>query len=259
MTTDPPEEIPLIAPAASSQRPPGERLGHALDLLAAWDETPTLRGLRLRAPLTLAQSYRVPGQYLEVHHPQHGRGYFALAAAPADPEPGAHDGVLELLVRRGSALPNALAELPTGATELRASAVLGAGFPAELMTRDLLLVATGSGIAPLRAVLQQRARGGDLHRVALYFGERSEADLAYRPELERLAQSGLQLELVLSRPPASWQGPTGRVQTRLLASPPSWLGSQTVAFLCGQPTMIADTAAMLTTAGLPSSQIRVNY
>jgi NAD(P)H-flavin reductase len=251
------EKQPDTAPPGSPTEAP-EPPGYPLELLTSWDETPTLRGLRLRVPRALGSGYRVPGQYLELSHPRHGRGYFALAAAPPDP----HDPetVLELLVRRGSPLPDALAELAPGPTAVRAAAVLGSGFPIDDGTHPLLLVASGSGIAPLRAVLQQRTReGGSLRHVALYYGERSEADLAYRGEIEALRERGLQLELVLSRPAAQWSGATGRVQSRLFGSPPPWLGPSTVALLCGQPEMITETSTRLAERGVPASRIRVNY
>lgn len=254
MNSEQPEPTPQ-APA------PDAHSGHALEVLTAWDETPTLRGLRLRVPPHLLKGYRVPGQYLEVSHPLHGRGYFALAAAPpiageqAGPEPE-----LELLVRRSSPLSEALAALTPGPTELRATGVLGPGFPIDTTTRELILVASGSGIAPLRAVLQQRLRGPQgLRHVALYFGERSEEDLAYRRELEPLRAHGLQLELVLSRPSPGWRGPAGRVQAHLAAAPPPWLGPTTLALLCGQPEMIADATAVLAGRGVPIAQIRLNY
>lgn len=266
----------------------------ALRVTAAWDETPTLRGLRLSGPAALLRQYHTPGQYLELMHATAGSAYFALAAAPSReaeaPTPeageraaGSAAGVLELLVRRGPGLAGVLAALqPEGATArrdvapieggpherthpedlpLRTHGVRGAGFPLEALAgRDLLLVAAGSGIAPLRAVLQvlqrQRQRFG---RVALYYGERLPTDFAYRDELLALSAVGVTLEMVLTRPPADWRGGVGYVQTHLRALPPAWIGPGTVALLCGQPAMIGEATALLAQHRVPPSQILLNY
>lgn len=310
-----------------------------LKVRAAWDETPTLRGLRLHGPRELLQQYHTPGQYLELLHDEAGSGYFAIAAAPpAGGNPAAAEDLreLELLVRRGPGLAGVLAGLQPeadggailaaaagsasaadtfgaadasgsvgtsgmassvgafvatsaagtfGSTNtagasavassagsagapaaesaqgLRTQGIRGAGFAlAAQVGRDLLLVAAGSGIAPLRAVLQllrrQRQRFG---HVALYYGERTESDFAYRRELEALRAAGVAVELVLSRPPTGWQGGVGYVQDQLRTLPPPWLGPETVALLCGQSGMISEVTALLTAHRVPPSQILMNY
>jgi len=238
-----------------------------LEVRAAWDETPTLRGLRLGGPWELGQQYQAPGQYLELWHKEAGSGYFALAAAPiveASPDGGAE---LELLVRRGPGLAGALATLrPDGemaGSPLHTHGVRGRGFALPPQQgQDLLLVAAGSGIAPLRAVLQllQQQRQRDRYgRVALYYGERAAADFAYRRELLTLRETAVSVELVLTRPPAGWPGGVGYVQSHLRAAPPPWLGPGTVALLCGQSAMVSEATATLTSHHVPTSQILLNY
>lgn len=271
-------------PFAAAESP----LGHGvfpLRVYAAWNETPTLRGLRLGGPAELLRQYQTPGQYLELIHSEAGSAYFALAAAPASATPDRlPTGELELLVRRGPGLAGVLAGLlperaaaghdhAAGAVDgapgaasrsfspLRTPGVRGAGFAlAGQAGRDLLLVAAGSGIAPLRAALQllllQRQRFG---RIALYYGERIAADLAYQSELAMLRAADVAVELVLTRPPAGWSGGVGYVQTHLRAGPPAWLGPNTAALLCGQPAMISEVTALLTGHRVPPSQILLNY
>ena len=288
-----PAQDPTTKASAGSFGAPGsrpERGVFPLRVHAAWDETPTLRGLLLRGPAALVRQYQTPGQYLELMHAEAGSGYFALAAAPAlaaaTAEPtAAETGELELLVRRGPGLAGVLAGLPPDAgpvvargdragapgaestltlpedAPLRTHGVRGAGFAlAAQAGRDLLLVAAGSGIAPLRAVLQvlkqQRQRFG---RIALYYGERVEADFAYRRELQALREADVAIELVLTRPPADWPGGTGYVQTHLRALPPAWLGPDTAVLLCGQPAMISEVTTTLTQHRVPPSQILLNY
>mgnify|MGYP000252242632 CR=1 FL=1 len=258
-----------------------------LHVHAAWDETPTLRGLRLRGPAELLQQYRTPGQYLELVHADAGSGFFALAAAPREAQgvAAAPLSELELLIRHGPGLAGVLAALqpaerahetydaPPPATPpaaaapaspvlmLRTPGVRGRGFAfSQLSGRDLLLVAAGSGIAPLRAVLQLlRSQRQQFGRVALYYGERTESDLAYRHELEGLRDAGVDVEPVLSRPPIGWTGGSGYVQHHLRLRPPPWLGENTVALLCGQSAMVSEVTALLRQHAVPLSQILMNY
>jgi NAD(P)H-flavin reductase len=246
----------------------------ALRVCATWDETPTLRGLRLSGPAELVGQYRAPGQYLELiyqHEPSGqswsegaaGRGYFALAAAPGcqpigEAEPG--QGELELLVRRSAGLSGILATLPRHG-ELFTSGVCGNGFSlAAHAGRDLLLVAVGSGIAPLRAVMQRlRTQRQQYGHIALYYGEREETGFAYRRELMALRELGVDVQLALTRPHAAWTGGVGYVQAHLQRSPPSWLGATTAALLCGQPAMVREVRALLAAHAVPATQILLNY
>lgn len=275
-------------PSASASAADASAGYFPLHVHAAWDETPTLRGLRLHGPAELLQQYRTPGQYLELVHADAGSGFFALAAAPRETEGPAAAPLseLELLIRHGPGLAGVLAALqpaekahetygspPPAATApadvalappslmLRTPGVRGRGFSlSQLAGRDLLLVAAGSGIAPLRAVLQLlRSQRQQFGRVALYYGERTESDLAYRRELEGLREAGVDVEPVLSRPPSGWAGGSGYVQHYLQLRPPPWLGQNTVALLCGQSAMVSEVTALLRQHAVPLSQILMNY
>src|SRR3954470_23092618 len=106
-----------------------------LEVLESRDETPTLRGLVLDG--TAAASHHMqPGQVVKVRNAV-GEGYFALANAPGS-------GRLELLVRRGGTVGDALIAQAQGGARVEASAPFGRGFPvAEGHGRDLLLFAAG--------------------------------------------------------------------------------------------------------------------
>ena len=243
-----------------------------LTVHAAWDETPSLRGVSIAADAALLRQYTVPGQYLEVHHPSLGHGYFALAAAPG--APADERARLELLIRRGSGLADALSapdeQRPEGIFSV---GVRGHGFPIfatdeaagadvdPAPPRDLLLVAAGSGIAPLRAVLQKvyadRARFG---RVGLIYGQRHEAELAYRRGLEAWQQAAGSAPASAPGPPAGWRGGGCYAQQHLGSAPPPWLGAATTARLCGMSAMItAVTRLLRDTHQLRAEQILLNY
>lgn len=120
--------------------------------------------------------------------------------------------------------------------------------------RDVLFLATGTGLTPMIAMLDQYLDEGS-GRAALLFGERTEADLMYRPTLDRLAagHASLTVDYILSQPPAAWDGPSGFVQEHLdplldrLDSPH--------VYVCGVPQMVVDTKAVLGEAGLSADQV----
>ena len=216
--------------------------------LRTWDETAALRGLILDGP-EVAASHRRPGQYLKLRLGER-EGFMALASAPGQP--------LQLLVKRGPPLADALACVAVGAT-VDSSLAQGAGFPLdEARGRDLLLFAAGSGIAPLRAgvqaVLGERRAFG---RVSLFYGQRTPEEVAYRGEAATWAAGGIELHPVISQPPpGSWSGARGHVQEAFLQS--AVPVAEAVAFLCGMKAMVAGVKAALGQRGLPPERLFLN-
>ncbi|MSP58866.1 MAG: oxidoreductase [Myxococcales bacterium] len=223
---------------------------HAAAVRHAWDETADLRGLRLDVAPEVLGSHRRSGQYLTLRVGAQ-EGFFALASAPGQST--------ELLVKRGSAIGDAVAALAEG-TEVETSEVEGKGYPIEESAGgDLLLFAAGSGITPIRAAIRQllatRERFG---RVLLFYGQRRPGDFAYRTEHADWAQAGIELVPVVSRPDgAEWSGATGHVQDAVLAVRPSV--ERATALLCGMKGMVSGVTAALGTLGLPRERVFLNY
>lgn len=225
-----------------------------VQVLDSWDETPTLRAVRIELGPSQAASHVLPGQVVKIRTPA-GEGYFALASAPAP------SGRADLLVKRGGKIADAIAAaVPGGAIEV--SAPFGKGFPvAEAEEKDVLLFAAGSGIAPIRSLVQHvlgaRERFG---RVTLFYGQRRGGDFAYRSEHLSWERGGVRVVLCPSREEDAWQGVRGRVQevARSLAfggSPPG----DAVAFVCGMHTMVDDVRRTLAGAGVPPERVHVNF
>jgi NAD(P)H-flavin reductase len=119
----------------------------------------------------------------------------------------------------------------------------------------VLLVATGTGIAPLRAMLQHLARQRFARAVDLLFGVRSEAELLYGDELRGLC-AGLdryRFSPTLSRPGQSWPGRRGRVQAHV----EELLDGRTQidVYLCGQSEMVRSVSAQLEALGVDPTSI----
>lgn len=123
----------------------------------------------------------------------------------------------------------------------------------------LFLVAGGSGVVPLMAMLRQRARAGASIPARLLFSSRHLEEIIYRAELERLAAAGDGLEVVhtLTRSqPVGWTGYARRIDDQMLAEVIEPLGISARVYICG-PTALVETAAnAMVRLGLPSDHIR---
>ena len=114
----------------------------------------------------LAREHVVPGQYGMLSIEGVGQSFFAIASPPA----GRPD-LLEFLVKEGSALADALIRAPVGAS-IRVSKPMGTGFPIDKARgKDVVLVATGSGISPIRSLIEViRRERTAFGQITLYFG-----------------------------------------------------------------------------------------
>lgn len=129
--------------------------------------------------------------------------------------------------------------------------------PPESEWPDLLLVAGGTGLAPLLAVLEQVAERhrttGTGPRVALYHGARHPWGFYAKRELDQYAGAPwLQTRFAVSDDP-SFPGPRGLIGDVAAAEGP-WHGF--LAMVCGSPRMVSHTTAALLHAGIPSDWIR---
>jgi ferredoxin-NADP reductase len=107
----------------------------------------------------------------------------------------------------------------------------------------LLLVAGGSGVAPLMAMIRLRAAVGSDADTRLLFSSRSWEDVIYREELERLEGGGLRVVHTLTRsPPADWTGYARRVDAEILAEVGPGPTERPRVYVCG-PTLFVEAVA----------------
>jgi len=209
------------------------------------DLTLDLSGTPLRG------AHQRPGQYVHLRLPGTTEGLFALASPPGTAR-------WDLLVKANSLLTDALVHLHLGA-RVEVSRPEGRGFPLEhARDKDVLLFATGSGISPIRSVIESIRQERDVYgQVTLYFGARTPAAFAYARDFKTWEQSGIHVVPTVSQPGASgWQGLTGYVQAHLKEEP---LAPGTLAFVCGQQEMVQGVIRALLARGLPSSAICQNF
>lgn len=178
--------------------------------------------------------------------------YFAFAGAPEDHE-------LQILVKRTIGASLELFEMKEG-ERVDLLNVVGHGFDLDQQKgRDLVFVAMGTGVAPLRSALRHVLnRKEDFGQLVVLYGARTPDDFCYRDETQSWEDAGVELRQVISRPDGhDWSGPTGYVQTLLdhvlpdLKSP--------VALVCGSREMIEQTRDRLQQMGFASEAILTNY
>jgi ferredoxin-NADP reductase len=120
----------------------------------------------------------------------------------------------------------------------------------------LLLIAGGSGVVPLRAMLRHRQRAGNDLPVRLLYSSRSLDDVIYREELDT-ASDGVEVTYTLTREqPPGWTGHARRVDSELL-NEVSWPPDENArAFVCGPTSFVETVADGLVELGYPPVRVK---
>jgi phenol hydroxylase P5 protein len=207
------------------------------------EPAPSVRRLVLDLDHPLAFN---PGQYVQLHLPVGGTRPYSLASAPADRQR------IELHVKRspgGTATDGWIfRDLSPGAT-IELSGPYGRFSFRSARTEPVLLLAGGTGLAPIKSMLTHLAGTGDASRqVVLYHGV-ADADALYEHDWLQQFERGhpwFAYRPALSR--GQWQGRTGHVPDLLAADYPRAAGH--VAYICGSPDFVTDTMRALMKARL---------
>lgn len=194
-----------------------------------------------------------PGQVAVLRVGDVARAYFAIASAPEDDE-------LEFLVKltNDPASKTIYALKPGDTVEL--AEIVGHGFNLEAQVgRDLVFIAMGTGVAPLRSALRSALRrADDFGQIVVLYGARTPEDFCYRDETDAWRAAGVELRQVISRPDGyEWAGSIGYVQSLLDNVLPSL--SDPVALVCGSREMIEQTRERLQQMGFQPERILTNY
>jgi len=193
-----------------------------------------------------------PGQVAILRVNGQDPSYFAFASAPDDRD-------LEVLVKQKTGASSVIYDLCVG-EHLELVGIAGHGFNLdEIKGRDLVFVAMGTGVAPLRSALRQvLKRKSDFGQLVVLYGARTPDDFCYRDETDDWEAAGVQLRQVISRPDGhDWSGPTGYVQSLLDNVLPNL--NSPVALICGSREMIDQTRERLGKMGFKPDEILTNY
>jgi NAD(P)H-flavin reductase len=193
----------------------------------------------------------LPGQYTMLYVFGVGEVPISISGDPDRP------GSLVHTIRAVGAVTRALVAMRSGEV-VGVRGAFGVGWPvSDARGRDLLVVAGGIGLAPLRPVIYQALSQRDqLGRVSLVYGARSPSDLLYRDELRAWDESSLDVEVTVDVSDPDWRGDVG-VVTGVLPRIPITAG-RTLAMLCGPEVMMKVVARELLSEGLPPEDIYVS-
>ena len=219
-------------------------------------ETPRTKSISLRAPGW--EGHRA-GQHVDVRLTAED-GYqaqrsYSIASAP-------ENGRVELLVEcleDGEVSPYLTDELRAG-DELELRGPVGGWFAWDAREGGpLLLVAGGSGIAPLMAMIRHRKVAGSDASVSLLYSSRSYEEVIFREELEHLAEEdGLfQVTHTLTRTqPDGWTGYDRRIDAEMLGSVAPSPEERPLTFVCGPTPLVESVATALVDLGHDPTRVK---
>lgn len=197
-----------------------------------------------------------PGQFNMLYLP--GVGEAAISIAGRVPE----TSILQHTVRTVGRVTETLNRLEVGQT-LGLRGPFGSHWPLEELTAttaerpDVVVVAGGIGLAPLRAaILYLLDHAASLGNCTLLLGARSPADLIYQTELDHWRERGLDVQVTVDRPSPSWQGQVG-VVTLLLERLPLARPDHTFVLTCGPEVMMRYVLQAAVSRGIPAHQFYV--
>jgi ferredoxin-NADP reductase len=221
----------------------------------AW-ETPRAKSLFLEVP---GWEEHKAGQHVDVRLTAED-GYqaqrsYSIASAP-------EDGRIELLVERledGEVSPYLTDELRIG-DKLELRGPIGGWFTWEAKNSGpLLLVAGGSGIVPLIAMVRHRAAAKSDAPTRLLYSSRYYEEIIYREELDRLAAGDGRLEVIQaltrSQPPG-WTGYARRIDEEMLEEVAWSPEERPLAFVCGPTPLVEAVATALVGLGHEPSRVK---
>jgi ferredoxin-NADP reductase len=220
-------------------------------------ETPRVKTFTLVLPTWIRHR---PGQHYDLRLTAPD-GYQAQRSYSIASEPE-RAGEIDLTVERieDGEVSSYLDEVLVVGDQIEVRGPIGGYFVWEAGREEpILLVAGGSGIVPLMAMIRHRAAAGASNPARLLYSSRTPEDVIYAEELMRreAAEPGLEIFHTFTRQaPDGWQGYARRIDPQMLSEVAGPLGRDAQAYLCG-PTLMVETAASgLLQAGLAPVQIR---
>jgi ferredoxin-NADP reductase len=230
----------------------GRLTWHVADVAEVVDETARVRTIVLDVPDW--PGHRA-GQHVDVRLTAED-GYqaareYSIASAPGEP--------VAITVERlddGEVSPYLTQELRVGdAVELRGP--VGGYFVWDPEDGGpLLLVAGGSGVVPLRAMLRHRGRSGSDAPARLLYSSRSLDDVIYRMELDEV-MDGVEVVHTLTRmQPPGWTGYSRRVDAELLREVAWPAEEEALTYVCGPTSFVETVARTLVELGYPPRRVK---
>ncbi len=213
-------------------------------------DTPDVKTFRVVTPDGKKPFQHMPGQCAMLSIPGVGEGMFSITSSPTNEE------YMEFSIKKCGCLTTWLHLMEVG-QQITVRGPYGKPFPVEteLKGKDLLFVAGGIGLAPLRSVINyvrdKRENYGD---VQIVYGSRSKADLVDYKEIidEWMADEGISVNLTIDNAEEGWDGHGGFVPNYVKELNPD---IKKTVLVCGPPIMIKFTLAGLRELGFKDTQV----
>ncbi len=213
-------------------------------------DTPDVRTFRVVTPDGKKPFEHIPGQCAFLSIPGVGEALFSITSSPTNTE------YMEFSIKKCGCVTSFLHSIEPG-QYVTIRGPYGNGFPVEtaFKGKDLLFVAGGIGLAPLRSVINYcRHYRENYGSIDIVYGSRSMQDLVDYNEImeEWCKEDGINVHLTIDREQPEWSGHVGFVPNFVKE-----LGFDTnkTAVLCGPPIMIKFTLAGLQEIGFKKDQI----
>ena len=213
-------------------------------------ETPDVKTFRVNAPDGGKLFEHMPGQCAMVCVPGVGEAMFSITSSPTNKE------FQEFSIKRCGVLTEHLHSMSVG-DEIMVRGPYGNNFPVdtELKGKNLLFIAGGIALAPLRSVINYCfAHREDYGHIDILYGSRSADDLVQLKEIQEYWMNvpDVNVYLTIDRPQEGWDGNVGFVPTYLKELN---FDTNRVAVLCGPPIMIKFCLQGLTEMGFKHDQV----
>ncbi|OPY92315.1 MAG: 3-ketosteroid-9-alpha-hydroxylase reductase subunit [Syntrophaceae bacterium PtaU1.Bin231] len=263
------QELAKAAPEEPAADDPVRVLARALHpallqlvIAAVRDESASARTFRLvPAGGTSTLPPFQAGQYLSIKAGRGGSRFtrpYSISSAPSD---AARGGYWEITVRRkeGGFFSGQVWRTWTPGTILEAAGPQGRFFFEPLRdSREIVAVAGGSGITPIRSLAREIASGGIDAKLTILYGIRTPGEMLFREEfadLQRRLPGRIRITHVCSEPDSSWQGACGFITADCIRRNAGPVGGKTF-FLCGPPEMYRFLDGEMALLAVPSRRIR---
>lgn len=213
-------------------------------------DTPDVKTFRVNALGGGKVFEHIPGQCAMLSVPGSGEAMFSITSSPTNTE------FMEFSIKKCGCLTSWLHEMEVG-QQITIRGPYGNGFPVEsdFKGKDLLFIAGGIGLAPLRSVINYcRDNRENYGKIDIVYGSRSMDDLVDYKEIidEWCQEDGINVYLTIDREQEGWDGHVGFVPNYVKE-----LGFDTnkTAVICGPPIMIKFTLAGLIELGFDKTQV----
>ncbi len=220
------------------------------------EETPDVKTFRVNAPEGGKLFEHMPGQCAMLCVPGVSEGMFSITSSPTNKE------YQEFSIKRCGMLTEQLHSLNVG-DQITVRGPYGNNFPVDtvLKGKDLVFIAGGIGLAPLRSVINYVIDNrADYGKVDIIYGSRSADDLVQLKEIKEVWMNteGINVHLTIDRPQEGWDGNVGFVPTyvgELGKGGQVEFGINTISLICGPPIMIKFVLSALAEMGVSKTQI----